>query len=229
MTHLADLFIWYPVFVFSTTCHEAAHAWAAYRGGDHTAYADGHVSLDPLPHIRRSPMGMVLIPIVSFLAGGWMIGWASIPLNPEWARRYPKRASLMALAGPAANLTLALVAFGIMSALIAGGVLQPTGGLSLADIVALPEAQDHKSPLGFVVRALSLTLGLNVILGLFNLIPLPPLDGAAVLEGAAPRATGGFYARLREIPAFELLGLLVAWRLFPSVAGPALDWVVGWL
>jgi Zn-dependent protease len=187
------------------------------------------VSLDPLPHIRRSPMGMVVIPIISFLAGGWMIGWASVPLNPEWARRYPRRASLMALSGPAANLTLALVAFGIMRALIAGDVLVPSGGLSLADLVALPGAEDHKSPLSFLIRALSLTLGLNVILGLFNLIPLPPLDGAAALEGAAPRATGGFYTRLREIPAFELLGLLVAWRLFPSVAGPALDWVVGWL
>lgn len=226
---LADLFIWYPVFVFSTTCHEAAHAWVAYRGGDHTAYADGHVSLDPLPHIRRSPMGMVGIPIISFLLGGWMIGWASVPLNPEWARKYPRRAALMSLAGPAANLTLALLAFGVMRGLIAADVLQATGSGLLADLVALPNEHDHKSPLGFVVRALSLTLGLNVILGLFNLIPLPPLDGAAALEGAAPRATGGFYARLREIPAFELLGLLVAWRVFPSVASPALDWVVGWL
>src|SRR5688572_28447957 len=80
--NLADLYIWYPVFVFSTTCHEAAHAWVAHRGGDHTAYADGLVSLDPLPHIRRSPMGMVVIPIIPFLMGGWMIGWASVPLNP---------------------------------------------------------------------------------------------------------------------------------------------------
>src|SRR5688572_31775898 len=115
---LAELAIWYLVFVFSTTCHEAAHAWAAHRGGDPTAYADGHVSLDPLPHIRRSPMGMVVIPIISFLMGGWMIGWASVPLNPEWARQYPRRAALMSLAGPAANLTLALVAFGIMRGLI---------------------------------------------------------------------------------------------------------------
>jgi Zn-dependent protease len=227
--NLADLFIWYPVFIFSTTCHEAAHAWAAYRGGDLTAHADGHVSLDPLPHIRRSPMGMVVIPIVSFLWGGWMIGWASVPLNPDWARRHPRRAALMSLAGPGANLALALLAFAVMRVLIATDVLLPTGSLWPPDLVMLPEGQDQKSLLGFLVRALSLTLGLNVILGLFNLIPLPPLDGASALEGAAPRAMSGFYARLREVPMFELLGLLVAWRLFPSVATPALNFVVGWL
>ena len=229
MNNLADLFIWYPVFVFSTTCHEAAHAWAAYRGGDLTAHADGHVSLDPLPHIRRSPFGMVVIPIVSFLLGGWMIGWASVPLNPEWARRYPRRSALMALAGPGANLTLALLAFGIIRVLIEFGVLQATGSLWPPDLVMLPNAQEHGTALGFVVRALSLTLGLNVILGLFNLIPLPPLDGAAAVEGAAPRTAGSFYARMREVPMFELLGLLVAWRVFPYVANPALYLVAGLL
>jgi Zn-dependent protease len=77
-----------------------------------------------------------------------------------------------------------------------------------------------------LARGLSVMLVLNVILGLFNLFPLPPLDGASVLEGAAPRLTAGLYERLREVPAFEFLGLLVAWRFFPYVAGPALGYVI---
>ena len=71
-------------------------------------------------------------------------------------------------------------------------------------------------------RALTILALLNVVLGLFNLVPLPPLDGASVLEGAAPRATAGMYQRLREIPAFDFLGLMIAWRFFPYVSDPAL-------
>jgi Zn-dependent protease len=223
---IAELGIWYLVFVFSTTCHEAAHAWAAHRGGDPTAYAGGHVSLDPLPHIRRSPGGMVVIPILSFLFYGWMLGWASVPLNPEWARRYPGRSSLMALAGPTANLLLAVAAFGIIQALFAAQVLVPNFQTeSVFDLLAVPGG-DTRSPLGAIARALSILLMLNVLLGLFNLIPMPPLDGAAVLEGASPRLAGGLYARLREVPMASILGLLVAWRLFDYVSTPVMRFMV---
>ena len=85
------------------------------------------------------------------------------------------------------------------------------------------------SPSARVARALSVMLGLNVILGVFNLIPLPPLDGASVLEGSAPKLTGGFYARMREIPAAEVLGMLAAWQISPYVIGPALGFVVSFL
>src|ERR1700739_647038 len=103
--------IWYIVFLFSTTCHEAAHAFVAKLGGDTTAAEGGQVSLDPTPHIRRSPFGMVVVPILSYLAGGWMIGWASAPYNPQWAATYPQRSAAMSLAGPAANLLLVIVSF----------------------------------------------------------------------------------------------------------------------
>src|SRR5258708_17830834 len=101
---------WSIVFVFSTTCHEASHARAAKMGGDLTAFEGGQVTLNPIPHIRRSTLGMVVVPIVSYLLGGWMIGWASAPFDPSWQRRYPRRSAWMALAGPAANFTLMLVA-----------------------------------------------------------------------------------------------------------------------
>src|SRR5260221_2971904 len=103
-------FIWYVAFLFSTTCHEASHALVAKIGGDDTAERGGQITLNPIPHIRREPWGMVIVPILSFFVFGWMMGWASAPFNPEWQRRYPRRSAWMALAGPAANFTLMLIA-----------------------------------------------------------------------------------------------------------------------
>jgi Zn-dependent protease len=223
---VANLAIWYFVFVFSTTCHEAAHAWVAYRGGDLTAYSLGHVTLDPWPHIKRSPFGMVIVPLVSFAFGGWMIGWASVPVNRRWAVNHPRKAALMSLAGPLANLMLAALALGTMRLLVANDVLlAPTGAVPLQSLVTVPDGHGLNTPLGALARGLSVLLVLNVILGLFNLVPLPPLDGASALEGAAPRATAGLYQRLREVPAFEFLGLMIAWRFFPYVSVPALRFV----
>ena len=97
---------WYAVLVFSLTFHEAAHAWAAQRGGDPTAYLGGQVTLDPRPHMRREPFGTVLVPLLSFSMSGFMIGWASTPFDPRWALEHPRRAAWMSLAGPAANFGL---------------------------------------------------------------------------------------------------------------------------
>src|SRR5260370_41904738 len=103
-------FSWYVAFLFSTTCHEAAHALAAKIGGDDTAFAGGQVSLNPVPHIQREPWGMVVIPILSLIMTGNLFGWASAPYDPLWERRHPRRAAWMALAGPATNDTLVLIA-----------------------------------------------------------------------------------------------------------------------
>jgi Zn-dependent protease len=153
-----------------------------------------------------------------------MMGWASVPVNRQWAVNHPRRAAVMSLAGPAANLALALLSFGAMRLLLGSGVL--VIGDHMDSLVAVPEGQDANSPLGALAKGLSVMLYLNVLLGLFNLFPLPPLDGASVLEGAAPRATAGFFQLLRDIPAVEMLGLLVAWRFFPIIADPALTTVV---
>src|ERR1700744_4619244 len=102
-------FISYVVFLFSTTCHEASHALVAKWGGDATAALNGQVTLNPIPHIRREFWGMVIIPIAAFLFMGQMIVWASAPFDPAWERRFPKRAALRALAGPAANFILMFI------------------------------------------------------------------------------------------------------------------------
>jgi hypothetical protein len=100
---LATGFIWFVAFLFSTTVHEAMHALVAWKGGDPTAYHGGQVSLSPIPHIRREPIGMLVVPLLTSLTQGWAMGWASAPYDPVWAERHPKRAALMAAAGPPAT------------------------------------------------------------------------------------------------------------------------------
>src|SRR5688572_11626243 len=100
---------WYGVFLFSTVIHEASHALASLKLGDDTAHRGGQVSLDPIPHISREPFGLVVVPLLSYILGGWMMGWASAPYDPHWAHKYPRRTGLMALAGPVSNLCLFLI------------------------------------------------------------------------------------------------------------------------
>ncbi len=213
------LIAWYLVFLFSTTFHEFAHAYLAYRGGDVTAHETGHVTLNPAPHLRRSPVGMIVLPILSYLQLGWMMGFASVPFNSEWGRQNPRRQALMSLAGPSANLLLALLALVLMRTLLAAHVFQYADlGTSGSYVEAVGGG---RSPLAALAFVLGVMLKLNVVLFLFNLIPVPPLDGASVLAGLLPGQFGVLYQRMRQLPAFELLGLLLAWRFFPYLAAPA--------
>ena len=207
---------WFLVFLFSTTLHEASHAFAAYRLGDPTAYHGGQVTLNPLPHIRREPVGMVAIPLITFFTRGWMMGWASAPYDPDWARRFPRRAAVMALAGPAANLSLVLAAGLAIRAGMAAGSFKPPDSISFTQMTA---STGGGLAAGAVVP-LSLLFSLNLLLCLFNLLPLPPLDGSAVIPALlAPRAAER-YAALMHQPFMSLLGLLVAWQLFNPLYYP---------
>lgn len=226
---LPQFLIWYLVFVFSTTCHEAAHAWLARRGGDSTAYALGHVTLDPTPHIRREPWGMVLIPVLSFFLsrGAGLIGWASVPYDAHWGSRYPRRWALMSLAGPFTNFLLAGLAVLAIHGLTAANVFQPYGSAGThVDFVGLPQGHEFNSPLGALASALSIMLRLNLLLGFFNLIPIPPLDGAAVVEGLGPSGVRSFYERFRHNPTLQLLGMLLVWTTFPQLVYPLINMVL---
>lgn len=210
--------VWYAALLFSLTVHEAAHAWVAQRGGDPTAYLGGQVSLDPRPHIRRDPIGTVLVPLLSYAMGGWMIGWANTPYDPYWADRHPRRAAWMSLAGPVANLSIVVCAGLAIRVGMTLGALEPPDTLHFSQIVAAPAGGVWDA----AALALSILFALNLLLFVFNLIPLPPLDGAgAVGLLVSDEAARRYRARLGD-PRFAGLGLLVAWLLIRELWWPAL-------
>lgn len=208
---------WYLAFVISTTVHEASHAWAALKLGDDTAYRGGQVTLDPTPHIRRSPIGMVVVPVLSYLLGGWMIGWASAPYNPEWAIRYPRRAALMSLAGPASNLAILIIAGLLIRLGLACHVFDAPDHILFARVTepAVPGLWFFASSM------LSVFFSLNLLLAVFNMIPLPPLDGAGIfMFFCNSESAARFYHAVRG-SGLQTIGLFVAWKvmggLLPSV------------
>jgi Zn-dependent protease len=220
MDGIPSLVAMYLLFLFSTTCHEAAHAFAAHRGGDDTAYSLGHVTLDPTPHLLRSPWGMVVAPLIGLYSMGFPLGWASVPYDPVWGRRHPLRQAGMSFAGPLANFTLAFLAIVTLRVLIASGVYHLNGTGVSAGFVYLNEGVPQNSPLAAVAFLLSNLFSLNLLLGLFNLMPFPPLDGAGVVEGVSPRLLGSLYDRLRDIPGHEFLGWIAASQLFRYAVTP---------
>ncbi len=217
---LANFVVWYLVFLFSLTFHEYAHARVAAWGGDGTAYSGGFVTLDPTPHVLRSPVGLVLIPLLSYFQSGWMIGWASVPYDPIWGSRYPKRQAFMSAAGPLANLVLALCAFVLLKFLLSRGTFVPNHQLSFGDLVTVVDPTQVRSPLGAAALALGILLDLNLALALFNLIPAPPLDGAGILEGLFPKQLGSLFAQLRGSGIGQILVLVLLWQGFPYILSP---------
>jgi Zn-dependent protease len=214
--------LWYFVFLYSTVCHEAAHAWAALRLGDDTAYRGGQVSLDPVPHIRREPVGMVVFPILTFFMSGGkggMMGWASAPYDPAWALRHPRHAAWMALAGPATNLLLVIAAGLAIRVGLEAGWFRVPGRFTFADIVQ-PVADGGVAQ--FAAMFLGVVFSLNLLLMAFNLIPLPPFDGASApllfLSGRSAEA----WQQMMWNPALQLVSFIVAYKGFGVVFPPIL-------
>ena len=206
--------LWYVVFLLSDTCHEAAHAWAAMLGGDLTAYHGGQVSLDPLPHVRREPLGMVVVPLITYAMNGWMMGWASAPYDPLWASRHPKRAAWMSLAGPAANFSLAILAASLIHIGIWAGYFALPESVTFMHIVEPAKPGIAAGAATFV----SLLFSLNLLLGTFNLLPVPPLDGYGVLGLLVPEETAGKIQDFgNSMRGFGMIGLLIAWQLFDPI------------
>jgi Zn-dependent protease len=160
---------------------------------------------------------MVLIPIMSFFQTGWMMGWASVPFDSAWGKRHPRRQALMSLAGPAANFALALIGIIAMKVLLAAQVFEIPYQFTFTQLVREAGEPRAGSLTNGLAIALSVLVNLNVLLGFFNLIPIPPLDGAGVVEGLFPNSVGKLYDQMREIPILQFLGLLVAWNVFPAV------------
>lgn len=220
---VAHFGIWYVVFLFSLTLHEAGHALVAWLGGDDTAYRGGQVSLNPLPHMKREPFGTIIFPLLTYFGSGWMMGWASSPYDPRWGQQHPRRMAAMSAAGPAGNFLIALAAFLTLKLLLAMEIFVAPERIDFGQVVQPPAGTPAGSLAYPAALFLSVALNLNLLLGLFNLLPLPPMDGAGIVEGLVPGPVGGFFAGLRRQPMMSFLGLMLAWRLFDVIYHPAFE------
>jgi Zn-dependent protease len=211
----ATAILLYIVFLYSTVCHEAAHAWVAYRLGDDTAYRGGQASLDPIPHIKRAPLGMVVLPLIMLLTSGTLIGWGLAPYNPEWARRNPAKDAWVALAGPLANLALIILSAITIRICLAQGLFTfPTG----RGLTAFAQAAADAGP---VLQAFAMTIGtifsLNLLLFTFNLIPLPPLDGSKLPLFFLRGSTANSYQEFLQNPSLAFVTMMVAFQGFGPI------------
>ena len=210
--------VWYAVFLFSITCHEAAHALAARLGGDDTAYEGGQVTLNPLPHMQREPIGTIVVPIISYIYAGWILGWASAPIDPTWQARHPHRAAWMALAGPVSNFLIMLIAGICIRIGLANGFFD----FPLPEHIGFDElvvSSDTGAPSGATLF-ISVLFSLNLLLCVFNLIPLPPLDGATVIGLLFPEETALKIYDAARNPGFQLIGMMLVWTMFGKFFAP---------
>ena len=185
--------------LFAITLHEVAHGWVARHFGDRTAEMLGRLSLNPLRHI--DPVGTVLVPALLLALGGPLFGWAKPVPIAQRALRDPRRSMIwVALAGPAANLAMALVWCAVLA-----GVARLDGSLTLVGWLAL------MAQAGIVI---------NVVLALFNLFPIPPLDGGRVLVGILPPRAAAAVEKLEPFGLLIVLGL-TAIGVFGWIFDPA--------
>lgn len=194
---LEDILLQIPVLLFSVVAHEYAHAEAAYRQGDTTAYMLGRLTLNPLKHI--DPFMTIILPTVLILSGAPFVFGAAkpVPVNPRNYRNYVRGDIIVSLAGIATNLALFLLC-AIAFALV--GVI----GQALSSVASIAVLQ----------RMMYWGMYINVVLACFNLIPIPPLDGSHVLKQLLPPAAG---MRFRQLYSFGIIPILLVVWLLPGV------------
>jgi Zn-dependent protease len=203
------VFIAFFVLVFSLTVHEAAHALTADRLGDPTARLLGRVSLNPAVHV--DPIGTILFPLIAMFTGVPLIGWAKpVPVNPrQLGRHWKRKFMVIAAAGPLSNLVMAVIASLFLHIVPVSSAL---GEATLAPLAV------------FLYRM----VGLNVLLAIFNMIPVPPLDGGNVVAGLLRGPAAEAYDRLRPY-GFLILYALMLTGMLARIVFPAADAVESWL
>jgi Zn-dependent protease len=206
----ARVFIGFIVLLFSLTVHEMAHAWTADRLGDPTARLAGRISLNPLVHADL--IGTVLFPLVALVTGAPLIGWANpVPVNIRRLKRPRRDYVLVAAAGPASNLVLAFAA-----------------SVVLAVLPVSPQTLNDANLSAPVAAILSRAKGLNVLLAVFNMIPIPPLDGGNVLAGLLPLRLAVQFNRVRQYGVLLLYALIFSGG-FDRIVLPPYRLILSWL
>lgn len=204
------------VFLFAISVHESAHAWMALRNGDPTAYMLGRVTLNPIKHI--DPVGTIILPILAYLSHFPIIGWAKpTPVNRRNFKDVVKGDILTSVAGPVSNMVVAVGAT-VLLVLIA---LTSAQGHAIVRNLALGGVTDTGSFLMPMSLIFYQAMMINVLLAVFNLIPIPPLDGSHVLRHFLPYSALRVYDSMGMIAlvAFMLLGGRILGFLFSPVIG----------
>jgi Zn-dependent protease len=205
---VAEFFLYMVVFLFSLSLHEAAHAWTAERFGDSTGRYLGRVTLNPLPHIDL--FGTLIFPAIGFFTGAPMFGWAKpVPWDPRNVRDRVKADIWISAAGPISNV-VALVGFVVLYKVFR--LYLSSGSEALGSSVV---------PL---FRMCAIGVQLNVILAVFNMLPIPPLDGSWILPHFLPRNLARAYEQLRPY-GFLILLICMALGVFRVVLFPFMGMV----
>jgi Zn-dependent protease len=203
-----QLFIGFFVLVTSLTVHEAAHAWSADRLGDATARMLGRLSLNPAVHV--DPIGTVLFPLIAMVTNLPLIGWAKpVPVNTRALRdHWRQKFMLIAAAGPASNVCLAAIAA------VALRLIAPAAGAAGSGTT--------------VTSLLETAVYVNVLLAVFNMVPVPPLDGGNVLAGLLTGPAANAFDRLRPYGFLILYGLMLT-DLLGAIISPPASFLLSWL
>ncbi len=204
-----DLFIVLPILFFSIVLHEFAHGYAAYRMGDDTAYVMGRLTLNPLKHV--DPIGTLAVPALCYVMGLPMFGWAKpVPINPMRLPSPRKSMGKVSFAGPSANLVLAVLCAFFIKLILVSGIFS---------------VQSAAQTVKFLVYGLQI----NILLAVFNLMPILPLDGGHIVEALLPpRAAlryGMFFGRYGM---YIVLGLILT-GLFRHILYPPMYLLVNLL
>ena len=202
MPDFQTLLIYIIPLLFAITLHEAAHGWAASKLGDHTARMMGRVTLDPTKHI--DPIGTIAIPLVLLLSSsGFIFGWAKpVPINFNALRNGKNGMIWVALAGPIANIVMAICWLFIMIIAI---------NMNIAALIEMGRV-------GILV---------NCVLAVFNLLPIPPLDGSRVISALLPNRLAYQYNQLEQYGLYILLGLMFLGG-FNYLVRPWVELILGW-
>jgi len=204
--NFAEILAFMVVLIASLSVHEAAHAWAADRRGDPTARALGRLSLNPAVHV--DPIGTVIFPLLAAVTNLPLIGWAKpVPVDTRFLQAPRRDFALIAAAGPDSNLVLAALGSGAV--------------LSLGGLGRVVEA-------GLLGETLVQWVVLNVLLALFNMIPVPPLDGGNVLMGLLPSEAAAAVERIRPYGFLVIYALMLS-GLLSAVLRPVQRFILGGL